>query len=544
MSKDTIDKNGFLTSAGIERRISPCLSPKGNNHLLGVTDDGQVIGFNVDGQKANRNVLVVGQAGTGKGYNYILPNLLNMKESAVVLTRGASAVYGQYREYFERNGCMTHFINWDNPAESSRFNPFLYCHRNDNSNKRLLVNSIVEYLLEVNEEKNEDPFHMSVKNRILRLVVNHLVDADMPDEERSFKTIYNIIKDIANRFRETPDFISASIGYFSPDDAVVKTLECCHERDISAALIDLLGKVQIFTRSEFECFVERSDTDNVDIENFQYHISYLFIEGSLQKPVNKLIGFMIQQLLSAVSFNVDKEIRENTYYDFLTRKYGTENWKPQNCVRFYLDEFHNYSFPDIYPFILFSGGNGYSFSFIVQNVANNPYFSFDNSKNDVAAYYSLDNPMTDIADPNKIVSLYNSIPVLLFLGTDNDNELDYIARHIKVYYDKDCEPDTKRRLSEKKANKQYTALYLRRMKKLKNSAKNSYIAADVYKEDMPVGTVDAEEVRSIFHEGNNKAIVCVKSCFEENLPFDEWDIRNFVVACNKIDPEKFNYKSY
>ena len=61
MSKDTIDKNGFLTSAGIDRRISPCLSPEGNNHLLGVTDDGQVIGFNVDGQKANRNVLVVGQ---------------------------------------------------------------------------------------------------------------------------------------------------------------------------------------------------------------------------------------------------------------------------------------------------------------------------------------------------------------------------------------------------------------------------------------------------------------------------------------------------
>lgn len=51
----------------------------------------------------NQNVIVIGSSGSGKTYNYILSNLLQMNHSAVVVDY-MGYLYNKYGKYFEENG--------------------------------------------------------------------------------------------------------------------------------------------------------------------------------------------------------------------------------------------------------------------------------------------------------------------------------------------------------------------------------------------------------------------------------------------------------
>lgn len=70
----------------------------------------------------NNNVLVIGAAGTGKSYSYVLPNILNATGSYVINDPGGY-LYEMTGKHLRDNGYAVHVINLLNFGESERYNP-------------------------------------------------------------------------------------------------------------------------------------------------------------------------------------------------------------------------------------------------------------------------------------------------------------------------------------------------------------------------------------------------------------------------------------
>lgn len=104
------EKDGVMNCHGVKRFQDRFMQEESN--LLFGKSYGKEIGLALNPvfSQRNKNVLVLGGAGTGKTHHYIEPNLLQMNQSAVVIDFGGE-LYRQYGTYLADKGAKVYRIS-------------------------------------------------------------------------------------------------------------------------------------------------------------------------------------------------------------------------------------------------------------------------------------------------------------------------------------------------------------------------------------------------------------------------------------------------
>lgn len=132
----------------------------------------QDIFLSMDNQKTRRNthVCVIGGAGSGKTYNFIVPNLLQANSSYVISDPGG-CLYRNYAGYLEYMGYKVKCLNLVQMDKGNHYNPFRYI-RSD-ADVWILVKTLITNTSPPEASKG-DPFWEKTETALLTALVAYL----------------------------------------------------------------------------------------------------------------------------------------------------------------------------------------------------------------------------------------------------------------------------------------------------------------------------------------------------------------------------------
>ncbi len=212
------------------------------------------------------NAMVVGACGTGKTYIYLRENLLrNRNISYVVIDAGD--LYNEMSASFERSGYIVKRFSLQRPCESDTFNPFAYGSRICENGEDRVLNTLFEYILKREKEKDEnDPLYKGGLLLLLRSIDRYLREQD-PDH-------YDLLG-FADKLHDIPDdFNDEYFGEFnqlpSTDtraDILISTgiaLQCCRSDFLRPALSGDSLELDKLSKRKQIVFIEPSVTSNMN----------------------------------------------------------------------------------------------------------------------------------------------------------------------------------------------------------------------------------------------------------------------------------------
>lgn len=370
---------------------------KDNNFLFGKTF-GKDVGLAINSEVTQRNCnqLIVGTAGTGKSYNYMLSNLCQANHSAVVLDYSGS-LKNKFKN-FTSKGITIHHLDFNHPETSSRYNPFLHVKED------YQIPQLTECIYRIinpdifKDKRYGDPWHSSLEERIMNAAIEYIVNSpELENEERTFKTLAKILSD-AQLFLNT--ISSYNKQRFASFDISPKFKEI---------FLSMQSYLSCLSSPMFECFTERADTDNINIAEFSSRLTYLFVSGCPYEPHNKSVDYFYQS--RCIDFLVFGMLRQ-MYYLVESQYVSSNNELHQDPdsisrhIHFYLDDFQYREIPN-FPFLVATCHRyGIGFSIMVQDI------------NQLKTKYSKDNWM----------SIPDHCDTQIFLGSVIHDNYDYFSK--------------------------------------------------------------------------------------------------------------------
>jgi hypothetical protein len=327
------------------------MSEDDRNHLLG-TYNGSPIGLSLDGRVShlNLNALVLSGSGNKAWNNYVLPNLLAGKCSAVIM--GKDEVEG-----LEDKGIKVHRIDFESGHSEARYNPFKASHVPSIVPKELTqLRRSVSLAKDVYNLFREDikasyegrhPFSSEMHYGLIERVFAYVgTSFDLEDSERDFTAVKNVLEDIKRNGKEaltryiTP-IIKASEGY------ITESIAEYGEEEIGAGAGAVLKALCPFWQCDV--FSENKDNlgANITEEDFVSDLTYIFIPYSKGGVAGRMATVFVNSFVSEL-YN-----------------YGDSDWKHpyqalENPVHFYLDG--NTVFSELAHYMATGGKYGISFS--------------------------------------------------------------------------------------------------------------------------------------------------------------------------------------
>lgn len=307
---------------------------------------GKELGINHHKFWGNTNQLVIGNVGTGKTYNYLTSNLLHGTSSAIVTTYAYAGEFEKRAEQFRRKGIKAHFMDFQDGEHSARYNPFLHAEAL-NEDKETAAYHLSELILQtfVKPQKDGDPFLLRLEHLILDTVVLYIIAGDMPDENRTFKTLLETIQglDSIQDLKKYDNGFTKQLEGIGDDSVAAKSFKGC--------VISLAVGLQMFAHPPFsECFEEKADTDNINLAEFTKEQHYLFFTG------------VCEYTCAAVSLLIPLFA-----YELMTLKKKTD--AQTRHIQFYLDEFKFFDIPEFFIMLATDRRFGYGFSVMIQSIS-------------------------------------------------------------------------------------------------------------------------------------------------------------------------------
>lgn len=150
------------------------------------------ININCDNSELNNNVIVIGGAGTGKGYNVILPNLLEANTNYVVIDVNGD-LYQKTNIFFKKKGYSTKVLDFSNRQneidlkDKVSYTPFKYIKKNSE------IPSIVDaFMNATNGTLNNELLEMSERNLLISCI-KYLLEQTRSDSYVTFNSIYELL---------------------------------------------------------------------------------------------------------------------------------------------------------------------------------------------------------------------------------------------------------------------------------------------------------------------------------------------------------------
>ncbi len=178
---------------GTERDIEPYMDKRNfRNNIILTQTEGLTMGKPPKPMYGrNKNVMVVGGAGTGKTRFVVKPNLMQMHSSYVV-TDPKGTVMVECGKMLADNGYNIKVFNTVDFSKSMHYNPFAYIHKETTEQDILkFVEALIKNTSGSGEQKNED-FWVKAERLIYTSYIA-MMFCTSPLEERNFKTLIDMI---------------------------------------------------------------------------------------------------------------------------------------------------------------------------------------------------------------------------------------------------------------------------------------------------------------------------------------------------------------
>lgn len=287
----------------------------------------------------NRNVMVIGSSGSGKGQAFVFGNVINNTEESIIVTDPKGEIFDNTHQIKKDQGYHVYQIDFINFAENG-YNPLDYV--NDDQDAQALAKTIAS---NSSKDGKEDFFHMQAQNLLTGLIIL----------SKSFnkKASMNDVIKIFNQVSEDDKYlykVTNSIGEEHPAYQILKNASVAEGKTRSSILASLAQQIAIFTIQKVSRMVDKSD---FNFREFQEQKSILYVKIRMDdNPFVPLTATFFDQLISV-------------FYTIADENHS----KLKMPVIFLLDEFANIGKIDKYPRVLATcRGLGMSCNTVIQDL--------------------------------------------------------------------------------------------------------------------------------------------------------------------------------
>lgn len=303
-----ISKNGVYNKRGI-KNVQRQLMSEGNDNHLYLSAYGMEVGVCADySSMRNTNTLVIGSPYDTANY-YVKPNLYLAHSSAVIV--GDLMQYQKDIQKLREQGVTVHIINFEDEAsDNSRYNPFVSRPQPLEYEADKLAFYYQKYF---SHDNANDPLHPSVTftvaSMLLKMTFLYVMSADMPDNERSFKTVIKILQDMKSVMTEGEGVSGLEKYDMSESKKYYHFLLSTKliEKTTTDALIHLLIDLQFFTAGHInDIFTADDEAHTITAKNITDKPTCIFIQESPTEAYTPLICFFLKCLLNDLRYYGDK----------------------------------------------------------------------------------------------------------------------------------------------------------------------------------------------------------------------------------------------
>lgn len=308
-----------------------------------------------DNFNRNKNVVVVGGAGSGKTRFYVKPNLMQMHSSYVV-SDSKGLLLMETGKMFEEAGYKIKVFDLINRRDTHHYNPFKYIKTEDDILK--IVNNLIKNTSNP-DKKGGDDFWEKAETALLMAIFSYLIQ-EVVEEDRTLGNVIELVR-LADIEEDVPGFVSPLDVLFNeleekdPTNFAVaqyKIFKLSGDKTTKSILVSLGVRLSPFDIPSIKELVSK-DTLELDTVGDEKTILYILLPDT-DTSFNFLASMMYQQLFDMLVYKAD-----NVYKGRLP------------ChVRCILDEFANIGqIPDFEKVISVIRSREISTNVILQNIS-------------------------------------------------------------------------------------------------------------------------------------------------------------------------------
>ncbi len=208
-----------------------------------------------DNKFINKNVLIIGGAGSRKSRGYIMPNMMQMLGSYVV-TDPKGENFDTAAGFLQQNGYEVRCINLVNPECSDSYNPLWHI------GGSLDVDIISDALIKGTSKgsTNEDPFWPQAERALLNSCIYYLL-SECPKEEQSFASCLAMVR--AGENFEWMDDVFMRLPFEHMARKSYETFRLAVDKTRAGVLVGLATRLNVFDTPEISSI---TGTSSIDID--------------------------------------------------------------------------------------------------------------------------------------------------------------------------------------------------------------------------------------------------------------------------------------
>ncbi|MFC0234339.1 VirD4-like conjugal transfer protein, CD1115 family [Vagococcus entomophilus] len=300
---------------GIRKDIQPFIDKEKKDNIL-LTDteslslSGRMKITKEDNFNRNKNIVVVGGAGSGKTRFYVKPNLMQMHSSYVV-SDSKGLLLAETGKMFEENGYKIKIFDLINRRGSDQYNPFRYLKNEDDILK--IVNNLIKNTSDP-KKTGGDPFFEKAETALLMAIFSYLLQ-EVVEEDQTLANVVELVR-LANVEEDVE-------GYVSPLDILFQELEekdpqnfavaqykifkLAGGRTTTSILVSLGVRLAPFDIPSIQHLVS-NDTLELEKVGDQKTILYILLPDT-DTSFNFLASMMYQQLFDMLVHRADNHFK-------------------------------------------------------------------------------------------------------------------------------------------------------------------------------------------------------------------------------------------
>lgn len=249
-----------------------------------------------DNKFINKNVLIIGGAGSKKSRGYIMPNMLQMLGSYII-TDPKGENFDTAAGFLRENGYEVRCINLVNPECSDSYNPLWHI------GNTLDVDIVSDALIK-NTSKgstNEDPFWPQAERALLNSCIYYLL-SEVPKEEQSLASCLAMVR--AGENFEWMDDVFMRLPFEHMARKSYETFRLAVDKTRAGVLVGLATRLNVFDTPQISSITGSSSID-IDAMGEKKMATFVITPDS-HSAFNFLPTMFFGQVLQRLYFKADQ----------------------------------------------------------------------------------------------------------------------------------------------------------------------------------------------------------------------------------------------
>lgn len=399
---------------------------------------GEMVSNNIGANSLNNNDVIIGPSGAGKTRGYIKPNILQCNDSMIIAdTKGD--LHLEMRPILEAKGYKVMSVNFSNLENSYAYNPFDFIGLNNNrdgySEQDILT--ISDTLCP--SELTNDPFWENAAKMYLNCFIAYTLEA-LPKKDHHLGTVAELIATLKSRDSdgeyEKPEYITKDeLGKFDVDRIYPENVEFVAEK----VATDILN---------FDDLINEHQKEHPD--SYAVRLYHMFKKNDVSSRMNQsIIGILYERFNGLVltemirMYKAEKRISFNSLASEKTIVFLTISDTDRSMDRL-ISLFYTQAIQTLCKIADNSVGSRLKIPvrFMFDDFATNCVIqNFDNIISIIRSrhiYFSIIlqslTQLDSIYGKDKSTTIINNCDTLLYLGGQDMNTIDYIAKKVNLTF--------------------------------------------------------------------------------------------------------------